>query len=446
MKKNRKWIKGAAAVTLSLSMMGTSILPNVMPVFAKEGITAYANTYATPNGIANFGKGSATITIKGNQGQSLVGKKFNVYKLFDAENAIGQESIQYTWNGTYKPAIQQVVGKRLNKTASSVTEYEAIDYIQTLNTHIVEGANANQTAEATNSEFRKFVEELRDALVTLNLPADTVTVTQTKADNSVTFGGLDWGYYLADETTANVGTHAAASLCMVNTANPTAEVQIKSDYPSLIKKIEEDDNGIGWNDIGDFEIGQTVPYKYETTAPNMNGYSTYYLAFHDKMDEALTFDKDSVSITISSVTKSYKVKASEMKIIENVDGETFKIEISDLKAIIDREFAEGMNNHMENTYGQSIVVNYHASLNDKAAENTGRDGFENTVRLEFSNDPDSDGVGETGYTPWDTVVCFTYKINGLKVNNHDTKLEGAKFRLYSDADCKNEVYVKKTDA
>ena len=73
---------------------------------------------------------------------------------------------------------------------------------------------------------------------------------------------------------------------------------------------------------------------------------------------------------------------------------------------------------------------------------TGRPGFENDVRLEFSNDADSTGEGKTGYTPWDTVVCFTYRLNPIKTNDHDKVLDGAKFRLYSDADCKNEVYVK----
>ena len=69
-------------------------------------------------------------------------------------------------------------------------------------------------------------------------------------------------------------------------------------------------------------------------------------------------------------------------------------------------------------------------------------GFENDVRLEFSNDPDSNGDGSTGYTPWDTVVCFTYRLDLVKVNDHDRTLAGAKFRLYSDEACKNEVYVK----
>ena len=88
------------------------------------------------------------------------------------------------------------------------------------------------------------------------------------------------------------------------------------------------------------------------------------------------------------------------------------------------------------------MLTYQATLNEKAAKNTGRPGFENDVRLEFSNDPDSAVRGSTGYTPWDTVVCFTYKINALKSNNHGQSLENARFRLYSDAGLKNEVYVK----
>ncbi|MCR0385270.1 cell wall anchor protein, partial [[Clostridium] innocuum] len=58
--------------------------------------------------------------------------------------------------------------------------------------------------------------------------------------------------------------------------------------------------------------------------------------------------------------------------------------------------------------------------------------------------PDADGVGKTGETPWDTVVCFTYKLNVSKVNDHDAPLKDARFRLYSDADCTKEVYLKRT--
>ena len=438
MKKNVIFA-GLTALSMTLSPVATCVAQLVTPVYAAEA----TQTYETPNGVADFGKGNASITISPNAGQSLVGKKFQVYKLFDAENAVDNESINYTWNDDYKTALQTVVGKKINKSASSVTEYDVIDYIQTLNTNKVEGAQADQKLEGRYSNYRYFVEALRDELVKEGLSPNTVNVTAVNAvDGSVKFSGLGYGYYLTDEVTAVQDTHSAASLILTNTANPNAQVNIKSDYPTLIKKINEDDNKVGWNDIGDYEIGQTVPYYHDTYVPDMNGYQTYKMIFHDKMDNALTFNKDSVSITISSNKKSYTLKSNEFKVVENSGEDTFYAEIPDLKAIVDKQFPEGMNNNNENTYGQSVRLNYNATLNDNASTRTGRAGFENAVRLEYSNNPDSDGNGSTGTTPWDTVVCFTYKINGLKVNNHNKLLKNAKFRLYSDENCTNEVYVK----
>ena len=82
------------------------------------------------------------------------------------------------------------------------------------------------------------------------------------------------------------GTNSAASLCMVSTAYPEMNLNIKSDYPVVTKKIREDDDqdkvgNQGWNDLADFEIGQTVPYRYESNLPEVNGYNTYYYAWHD---------------------------------------------------------------------------------------------------------------------------------------------------------------------
>ena len=433
---------GFSALAVTLSPVASSVAPVIAPVYA---ITQAPSTLATPNGVADFGQGSASITIHPNDGQSLVGKKFQVYKLFDAENAVDQESINYTWNDAYKTALQTVVGKKINKSASSVTEYDVIDYIQTLNTNKVEGAQADQKLEGRYSHYRYFVEDLRNELVKEGLTPTTVNVTATSpVDGSVKFGGLGYGYYLTDEVSAVQDTHTAASLILTNTANPDATVTIKSDYPTVTKKIEEDDNGMGWNDVGDYEIGQTVPYYYSSIVPNMNGYDTYKYVFHDKMDEALTFNKDSVNVTISNGTKTYTLKNNEFEIVTDAGEDTFTVTISDLKSIVDRQFSEGFNNLNENAYGQTIHLSYNATLNDKASTRTGRVGFENAVRLEFSNNPDSDGVGSTGTTPWDTVVCFTYKINGLKINDHNKLLKDAKFRLYSDENCTNEVYVKET--
>ena len=394
---------------------------------------------------------TGTITILANTGdngevQSLAGKKFNVYQIFSAENSLGLESINYTMNPLYEDALK--AEKRKN------TEYAIIDYIQTLNNHLViNDVTHTQNNESTYSDFRYFVENLRNEIVK-DGAAPTKTVTVPKgATSSYTFDVM-YGWYIVDEVTSVEGTHSAASLCMVNTSNPDFEVQIKSDFPVVQKQIREDDNRTsigndkdGWNDVADYEIGQTVPYRFNSYVPNINGYSSYYFAFHDKMDEALTFNPSSVTVKVGSITLTkdvdYRVVTTNLP-----DGETFQVVINDLKAVINKYYYSNEANakpETEKVYGQKVVVEYNATLNEKAQSRTGRAGFENDVKLEYSNNPDSDGVGSTGDTPWDTVVCFTFRMNGIKVNDQtpERRLMGAKFRLYSDADCTEEVYVKK---
>lgn len=460
MKKNRK----ASAIMIAgmIGLTGLTVVSGVsemgtMTVHAEENTRA-ASEYVTRGGIATMGTGSASITINGQEGQTLVGKKFNVYKLFYAENARDGESINYTFNPLYEQALKNVTARALSKdgkqvNAVDVTEYMVIDYIQTLNTNPVEGTQTEQELEGRYSLFRYFVEDLRDEIESLKLQADVVTVNSVLSDNSIRLSGLDYGYYIIDEVSNVQGTHSASSLCMVDTANPSATIGIKSDYPSIVKKIQEDDAASSisdkdrWNDIADYEIGQTVPYRFESNVSDMNGYDTYYYAWHDRMDEALTFQPQTVSIVIKGSTgsgsKEYTLQKSEFSVITDPDEseDTFQVEIKDIKAIVDREFNQ-MNGEGENLYGQTVVLRYDAVLNDLAAKDTGRPGFENDVCLEFSNDADSNGEGSTGRTPWDTVVCFTYQLDVQKINNHDKSLADAKFRLYFDEDCSQEVYVK----
>ena len=425
-----------------------------------------AGDYLVTNGYVSFGQGSASITISGNSGQPLSGKRFEIFRLFSAENSVGLESINYTFCPKYQIPLQSVTARALNKrdgtalTTDQITEYMVIDYIQSLNSSPSEGALNAQTPEGRYSAFRYFVEDVRTEIKNAGISGDFVSVQSTRSDNTICISGLPYGYFLVDEVStqdSEGGDWFASSLCMVNTANPEADIHIKSDYPELIKKIREDDGrdvigNDGWNDIADYEIGQTVPYKYESTISDMNGYQSYYYAWHDRMDEALTFraDKRTTRIVISQKDKSYTVKDTEYNIITTAaeldENDTFLIEIPDIKKIADREFnqkdAAGHNDYS----GMRVTLTYEAVLNDKAADQTGRPGFENHVRLEFSNDADADGNGRTGYTPWDTVVCFTFKLEGLKTNNHDLPLEHAVFHLFSDPECKNEVYVKPKSA
>ena len=413
MKKKNIIKKIAIASTLQLSLGGCILNAlNTYPICAYENIN-------TVNGIVNYNNGQAKIRILPNGNQSLVSKQFAVYKLFQAQ--ISNTSINYFYNEEYKDVIEDVVSNRLNK--DSISEYEVIDYIQSLEDH--------------SSSLRELIEEIRDQLVSQGYSSDTFTVTNTLEDGSIEIQGLQPGYYMIDEITSVQDTHSAASLILLDTADDSCDIQIKSDYPSIIKKIEEDDLNIGWNDIGDYEIGQSIPYKYETYIPDIKAYNTYKMIFHDIMDEALTFDSDSVQIQISDSEKTYTVPSNQYSIVENTDNESFIVQISDIKSIIDQQFSNG--------YGQKVLFTYNAYLNEKAKDRSGRAGFENKVALEFSNNPDTDGTNDTGMTPWDSVVCFTYQINAVKTNEENQSLQGAKFRLYRDENGMQEIKLKKVE-
>ena len=413
MKKKNIIKKIAIASTLQLSLGGCILNAlNTYPICAYENIN-------TVNGIVNYNNGQAKIRILPNGNQSLVSKQFAVYKLFQAQ--ISNTSINYFYNEEYKDVIEDVVSNRLNK--DSISEYEVIDYIQSLEDH--------------SSSLRELIEEIRDQLVFQGYSSDTFTVTNTLEDGSIEIQGLQPGYYMIDEITSVQDTHSAASLILLDTADDSCDIQIKSDYPSIIKKIEEDDLNIGWNDIGDYEIGQSIPYKYETYIPDIKAYNTYKMIFHDIMDEALTFDSDSVQIQISDSEKTYTVPSNQYSIVENTDNESFIVQISDIKSIIDQHFSNG--------YGQKVLFTYNAYLNEKAKDRSGRAGFENKVALEFSNNPDTDGTNDTGMTPWDSVVCFTYQINAVKTNEENQSLQGAKFRLYRDENGTQEIKLKKVE-
>ena len=516
---NNNFKRDMTKIAVGVTLLGPAVLGTVTSVF--NATSAFADSYQTTNGSVtvkpdNTGQTDGVITLNGaHSNQSIKNKQFVFYKVFNATNAKNNESINYTFNEKYKAVVQEVVFNKLsdeykstNKIAkaSDVSEYVAIDYIQSLNTHKVDGAKAEQQVEGRYSNFRYFVEDLKNAIKSKGIEGDLVKVTSPDENNAIKVKGLSWGYYVVDEVSTgdsigdgqktedattpdghkaqSEGTHFASSLVLVNTVNNEATVTLKSDYPEITKKIREDDNQDkigknkdGWNDLADFQIGQTVPYSNDIRIPDMNGYHGYYFAIEDRMDQALTFkaDKSKIKLTLTKGDKTYTLKDNEYNlqtIGSNVSADvkeakyadsfedsksTFGLEIEDLKAIVDREFAN-FNSNNENDYSDiKAHFEYEATLNDKAADDTGRPGFENDVRLIFSNDPDSTGTGfnkpttppgknPKGKTPWDTVVAFTYRLNGNKVNTNNLALEGAKFRIYSDEAMTKEVIVKKKES
>lgn len=396
---------------------------------------------------------TANITLTSGNAGSLEGRAFKVYRLFDVSVGSG-EAIRYDFlNDGSKTAIQQVVASRTKvSNPETITAAKAVEYMNSISAPQKDGY------EPETGAYRTFIEELRNAFVA-NKVEPTRTVQADKgslnSEGDLVIQGLPKGYYVIDEVSTSLGANQGASLCLANTITENTEIRLKGVYPTVEKKIHEDDNNIGWNDIADFEIGQNVPYRYESSVPAIGAYKTYTFNFHDEMDKALTLKTDTIKIEVKGFDEKGApktitlVKGTDYTLegpTASADGKTntFALKIADLKAILDKNFQVAPGE--VNVYGQHVTVSYDAELNENAVKKTGRPGFENKVRLEYSNNPDSDGTGDTGFTPWDTVVCFTYALEGTKINGSESPetLAGAHFRLYTDQACTNEVLLKKT--
>ena len=201
-----------------------------------------------------------------------------------------------------------------------------------------------------------------------------------------------------------------------------------TDIPTVEKKVAEEekyrqDGGYGmyYNDVADWNIGDRVPFKLIGSIPDMSDYDTYTYVFHDTLSAGMTLDMNSFDVYVAHkknedpVAEGWvEIPAEEYTLTQTDNG--FTLAIDDLKGF-------PYVNEPDRDY---ILVFYDAILNENAE--IGLDGNPNNVSLEFSNDPNGESTGRTAE---DTVIVFTYELDGTKVDgeNADTKLEGAQFVL-----------------
>ncbi len=242
--------------------------------------------------------------------------------------------------------------------------------------------------------------------------------TQTLAD----------GYYLIVDTTADVGDGGAYNAALLQVVGDI-DITVKTDAPSVEKKVLEDDKdtpddaayGSGYNDVADYDMGEAVPFHLIGLVPDMSRYDTYKYIFHDTLSSGLTPPENTaVKVYLSTdkavgddtdITSSFNVSIDEQKITVSSNN------IKDITGI---------------AQGKYIIVEYSAVLNHNAE--VGLPGNPNVVYLEYSNKPDQSGAGDTGNTgntPEDKVIVFTYELDVTKVDgkNTETKLQDAKFVL-----------------
>ena len=265
--------------------------------------------------------------------------------------------------------------------------------------------------------------------------------SSTCVNGVYTITDLEAGYYLVKDLDKSLsGVEGDAYTDFILKVVDDTEAQPKSDVPSVEKKVQEDDKykrdggyGEGYNDVADWNIGDDVPFKLIGTVPdNLDDYETYKYIFHDTLSAGLTLNEGSISVYVASnkegtdkalISKEYySVRTSD-----TADKCSFEVAFVDLTAVPDV------------TAGKYIIVEYTAKLNTSAE--IGLTGNPNKVYLEFSNNPNSGGEGDTGKTPEDEVIVFTYELDVTKISGEEgiaeTPLPGAEFKLYrqvTDAD------------
>ena len=312
------------------------------------------------------------------------GHTYEIYQIFTGDYDALQPSMltNIKWGkngtGTAGDAVEQTVLDALSKVASYTSDSDKLDVI--------------------------------DKYVTLTNPVETI-----KNGGSVSVVG---GYYLIKDKDGTVPSSAAYTPYIVSVVGNVTITPKSNEVPKFTKKLKDtnDTTGVitGWQDSADYDIGDDIPFRLQgTVSKDYDSYSKYYYAFHDVEEKGLTFDPSSVEVFVGDEVTGTKIDASKYTVVTSpADGCTFEIVFDDLKNI-------------PSVNAKSIItVTYKSQLNGNAV--LGKKGNVNTAQLEYSNNPRGK---DTGTTPWDNVIVFTYKVVVNKVDQDNHSLVGAEFTL-----------------
>lgn len=384
-----KFTKRMATILMALAMM----LCLTVPAFAAE---------------------NAKLIVKGDQ---LNGKTVHATKMFTASwvdsNNDGKIDAKDKLSYTLDTAWEGLFWANGLSTGTSCP-------VGSINVSTQQGTTLNEKALA-------YVSSLKDENETKTLVEFAATAAKYKTtnniqdtaakkaenDDSVTFDQLTPGYYLVQPDKGSTSATRKTDAMLVNVpSDKAAELQLKSECPSVEKKVDTDKTE------SSAQIGQKVNFTLTSKVPDMSEFDTYYFAFKDTMSKGLTFDKDSVEVTIGGT----KLEANAIKVESTSDVATgatnITIEILNMKT-------EGTAKY---TAGADIKVTYSATLNKDAV--VGNTGNKNEARVEYQNGPDKDSHGTSNPS---TTTTRTYPVkvqkHAFEDNNANTFLAGAKFAL-----------------
>ena len=427
----KKLVSRFMAVLMAMIM----ILSMSMTAFAAEDATRLTGT----------GKLTVNNTVEG--------KTLDLYQIFTAtKNEAG--NVAYTLNPEYEGFFKANVNGASALTGETLSE-KAYEYVKT------------QIGEDGKNGVN-FAKAMLTWILSNTSTVDATHKTVTTATGSTEIANLAYGYYVvyplgATDTSAAPGTGqdytSVASLVSVTDTNAT--VNMKSNYPTVDKKIIPAQSGSGltvgaivnpsWEGnhqmelddenesedtiaphgaadekkAGDFAIGDTVTYQLTSKVPDMTGYNSYTFKFTDTLSKGLDL-KAILSVKVGD-TELKAGKTGDNTYLPTYttnDNGTHTLTIS---------FNDFYNN-FKNRTGETITVVYTATLNKDAV--IGMNPNTNKAVVEYSNDPKSGGTGKSEPSIVDVhtfdFTIYKYYLKDQNNKEDKTALAKAEFELYKE--------------
>lgn len=418
MSKNIARLAVTAGLTAALSFGG--VMAPVTMAFAAEGATTEANSITITQNVNNK---DATDPNKKTQ--------FVAYQIFNAkvddENGTGRKvASDVTW------AIEdvQIQNKIIDAIKKSIENDSSESQLPTKPTaqNVAEWMAANLQSASGVVNNGDLLAKIADLLKgTTPTKPKGATSAAFAADGPVSFENS--GYYLFLTDNGSIGgkdsysgkKQTGTSPIFAVVGGSAVEVAEKTGIPTVTKKIKDDKPGSDWADKADSQVGQNVQYQLTgTVADNVASFDTYCYEFHDELSAGLTADDASIKVYAgndrASAVEIESGFAHNVTNGENGAGQILTVQFDNLKTAV-----QGLSSSTK------IFVEYTAQLDPAKAVTVGGSGNLNSVKLIYSNNPMSEGRGES--VP-DTVRDYTYALKIIKQDHESKKkLQGVGFTI-----------------
>lgn len=381
-----------------------------------------------------------TLTVN----NTVAEKTLDLYQIFTATKS--GENVAYTLNSAYEGFFKTKVENGSSLSGEALSE-AAYNYVKK---HVGTNGDA-ETAKTFAKDVLGWILDSKNNI--------TATKTVNTTATSTVVPGLAYGYYLvypkgATDTSVAPGKQDYTSVAsLVSITADTATINMKSNYPTVDKKIIPAQSGSGakvdaivngsWENVShmgleddenesedtiaprgaadgkkaeDFGIGDTVTYQLTSKVPDMTGYNSYTFKFSDTLSKGLDL-KEVLSVKVGNTALTAKnIGANTYALAYDKNTRTLTVTLNDFY------------NSYKNRTGETITVVYTATLNKDAV--IGMNPNTNKAVVEYSNNPKSD---ETGKSEPSIVDVHTFDFTIYKYylkDQNKTALASAEFELY----------------